>query len=69
MPQRGTTTLDLNRNVLWRHGPSWLVSMTDITVSEEESPISEACLEELKVSQLNTLHSLLNSCESNDLHK
>jgi len=57
IPSRGTTSVELERNVLWRHGSSWLFNLTE--VPEEETIISETCLEELKLSQSNEIHSLL----------
>ncbi|XP_065903771.1 uncharacterized protein [Dysidea avara] len=61
VPSRGTTPSELNRNVLWRHGPSWLVNLTD--VPEEETVMSDTCLEELKANQSSASHSLLSTSE------
>lgn len=63
VPSRGSTPSELNSNVQWRHGPSWLVSLTEMPLIEDEPTISETCLLELKVNRPSTSHSLLNASE------
>ena len=67
VPSRESTPTEPNSNVQWRHGPSWLVSLTEIPVNDDEPTIPENCLLELKANQPCTSHSLLNSSQSVDL--
>jgi len=60
---------ELSGNVLWRHGPSWLVdcSSEPSLPEEEELIMPDACAVELGAVQPNSSHTLLSSTESVDL--
>ncbi|XP_065902306.1 uncharacterized protein [Dysidea avara] len=69
IPSRGMTPSELRGNVLWRHGPSWLVDLSSESnlVEEEELIMPEACAAELKAVQPSSSHILLSSSESTGL--
>jgi len=67
IPSRGMMPSELSRNLLWRHGPNWLVGFTMESNHVEVSTIPEACLKELKITQPNRTHTLLTPGESTDL--
>ena len=67
IPSRGVTPLELSFNMLWRHGPNWLVGFTMELNLVEDVEMPEGCLNELITTQHGGMHTLLSSGESIDL--
>jgi len=51
----------MSKNLLWRHGSSWLIHPTDVSHSYEED--SELCRAELKIKEGGVTHTPLNPDE------
>ena len=58
MPSRGVSPKELEDSLLWRHGPSWLLSIPS-DGQNEEITMPEECVEEIKVKAFMSSHSLL----------
>ena len=68
MPSRGVSPKELEDSLLWRHGPSWLLSIPS-DGQNEEITMPEECVEEIKVKAYMPSHSLLISTESGGICK
>lgn len=68
MPSRGVSPKELEDSLLWRHGPSWLLSISS-DEQNEEITMPEECVEEIKVKAYMPSHSLLISTKSGGICK
>ena len=58
LPSRGMSLTQLTTSDLWRRGPDWLTS-GELSVCQEEEPMPEECIQELKAKDRRLLHSLV----------
>ena len=58
LPSRGMSLTQLATSDLWRRGPGWLTG-GELSVCQEEEPMPEECIRELKAKDRKLLHSLV----------
>ncbi|XP_065891666.1 uncharacterized protein [Dysidea avara] len=67
LPSRGVSTKDLEKSLMWRHGPDWLPKFLPADCSDEGS-MPENCISEMKVNNPSS-HTLLIATENPGIGK